>query len=209
MTHVILVRHGETDWNVTNRAQGQAEVALNAAGRHQAEEVAERLAGVDLAAVYSSDLSRAADTAAAIARRHGLDVVLDPDLREIDQGDWEGVDTGTIKQRWPELWGDARHWLRRPGGESPGEVRARALQALRRIVAAHPSDTVAVVSHGGTIRWLSAEAMGYDDRASARLRGVANGGAVAFEARLNGELVELGDLVRLDGRATDVDDPND
>jgi alpha-ribazole phosphatase len=209
MTHMILVRHGATEWNAAKRAQGQADIPLNEDGIRQAKETAERLAGSEIAAVYSSDLLRATATAARIAEAHDLEVRIDPAFREIDQGDWEGVETEQIRRRWPELWGDARHWKPRPNGESPAQVRARGLEGIRRIVEAHPEGTVVVVSHGGTIRWLSAEAMGYDDRASSRLRGVANGGAVALDARIDGGELVLENLVRHDGRATDLDDPND
>lgn len=208
MTRVYLVRHGETVWNLTKRAQGHADVPLNAAGRRQARLAAAELDGVELDAVYASDLARAVDTATPIARAHDLEVTTDPDLREIDQGEWEGLTTDEIKRRWPHLWGAARHHRARPGGESPGQVRARSLEALRRIVAAHPDGAVAVVSHGGTIRWLSAEALGYDDRRSARLRGVSNGGVVSLQARVAGDSLVLDDLVRLDGAAPDQDDPN-
>jgi broad specificity phosphatase PhoE len=89
------------------------------------------------------------------------------------------------------------------------QVRARALEGLKRAVAAHPHGTIIVVSHGGTIRWLSAEALGYDDRRSARIRGLANAGVVSVQAEISDGRLVLTDLLRLDGRATDLDDPND
>lgn len=203
------MRHGETDWNRTRRAQGQADVPLNDEGRAQALEAARHLADVDVVAVYSSDLGRAVDTAAPIADKHGLEVRTDPRLREIDQGEWEGVPVDEIKERWPELWGPARHWRRRPGGESPAEVRVRALAALRDIVRSHPDGAVVVASHGGTIRWIGAAALGLDDRGSARMHGLANGGIVSVEARIEDGRLVLEDLARLDGGPTASDDPND
>ena len=208
MTTVVLVRHGATEWNETKRAQGQADIALSDLGRRQAEAIAHDLADLRIGAVYSSDLQRAVDTARPIAARHGLEVETDPGFREIDQGEWTGLSTAEIKRRWPDLWGSARHYSPRPGGESPGQVRRRALDAIARVVAAHPDDMVVVVSHGGTIRWISAEAEGYDDHESARLRGLSNGGAVSIHARIeNGELA-LGHFKRLDGASPDLDDPN-
>src|SRR5579862_9961834 len=84
MTTLLLVRHGETDWNAERRWQGHADVPLNARGRDQSETLAEQLGGEDIDAIYSSDLSRARDTALAVARRLHLSVVVDPDLREVD-----------------------------------------------------------------------------------------------------------------------------
>jgi broad specificity phosphatase PhoE len=203
-----LVRHGETEWNATKRAQGQADVPLNDAGRLQAEAAAAQLDGVNLAAVYSSDLSRAIDTAEPIARAHGLEVITDPAFREIDQGEWEGLGLKEISARWPELWGPARHYVQRPGGESPEQVQKRALEALARVVERHNGGPVAIVSHGGTIRWIAADALGYDLEGSAKIRGLSNGGAVAMDAILDNGRLELGNLVRIDGQSADVEDPN-
>ena len=209
MTQVLLVRHGATEWNINKRAQGQADVPLTDKGRQQAVDTARQLATFPIKAIYSSDLSRARDTAREIAKIHGLEVVEDPRFREIDQGDWTGLSTEEIQARWPELWGPARHYNARPGGETPQQVRARALEALRDAVAAHPDGTIVVVSHGGTIRWLAAETLGYDDRRSARLRGVGNGGVLCLTAAVNDGRMDLFNLARLDGATPDLDDPND
>jgi broad specificity phosphatase PhoE len=204
-----MVRHGATEWNHDKRAQGMADIELNADGHRQAAETAQYLSRFDLDAVYSSDLKRAVATAEPIASSQGLEVHTDPRFREIDQGEWTGLPVDEIQTKWPDLWGPARHYNARPGGESPGQVRERALAGLADVVGKHPGGIVVLVSHGGTIRWLSAEALGYDDRRSARIRGLGNGGVVSMEGRLeNGELV-LGDLRRLDGSTVDLDDPND
>lgn len=211
MTKVFLVRHGATDWNKEKRAQGHADIDLNEDGHKQAAAVATELAHQHLKAVYSSDLKRALDTATPIAAAHGLEVAIDKDFREIDQGEWEGLTTDEIRSRWPDLWGPNRHYNARPGGESPQQVKERSLRALARAVAAHPGDAeeIAVVSHGGTIRWLSAEALGYDDYRSRRIRGLGNGAVVRLDAHLDGAALVLGNLTRLDGNTTDLDDPND
>lgn len=209
VTTVYLVRHGATEWNHSKRAQGTADIDLNEAGRAQAEDTAERLKDADLSAVYSSDLKRAVDTAHPIAARHGLEVVTDPRFQEIDQGEWTGLHVDEIARRWPEEWGPARHYSRRPGGESPTEVRERALAGLKDAVERTPDGSIVVVSHGGTIRTLSAEALGYDDRRSARIRGLGNGGILCLQARVEaGELILEG-LERHDGATVDLDDPND
>ena len=206
---VFLVRHGATEWNVHKRAQGQADVPLNDKGRLQALDAAKQLTTFDIEAVYSSDLQRAFDTAEAIAHSKGLEVITDLRFREIDQGEWTGLPVAEIERRWPELWGAARHYNARPGGESPHDVRTRALAALKRAVSDHAKGNIVVVSHGGTIRWICAEAAGYDDRRSALLRGVGNGGIVSINAELENEELIVWGLERLDGATPDLDDPND
>lgn len=209
MTKVFIVRHGATDWNNLKLAQGHADIHLNDEGRRQAAETAQHLADEALDAVYSSDLKRAVDTARPIAETHGLEVRTDPRFREIDQGEWEGLHTDEIRTRWPTLWGPHRHYNARPGGESPQQVRARALAGLKDAVAAHPEGTIVLVSHGGTIRWLAAEALGYDDKQSARLRGLGNGAIVSVEAKVADDRLEFANFARLDGNTPDLDDPND
>ena len=91
MTTLLLARHGETDWNRELRIQGSSDIELNELGRQQAQFLAQELTDVDLDAIYSSDLSRARATAAAVAATHGLEVTLDPRLRERSFGSWEGL----------------------------------------------------------------------------------------------------------------------
>jgi probable phosphoglycerate mutase len=143
VSEILLVRHGETEWNRLHRWQGHADVPLNDTGRAQALELARRLAGERVDAVYSSDSSRASETAAAIAAEHGLPVHVDPDLREFDVGGREGLTREEVEQRFPD--GD---W----GGETREEHGERVLRALRRIGARHPDGRVVVVAHGGTLR---------------------------------------------------------
>ena len=156
-----------------------------------------------------ADLKRAIDTATPIADAHGLEVKVEKRFREIDQGEWEGLTVDEIMAKWPDLWGPARHYKARPGGESPGQVRERSLAALRDVVEAHPDDSIVIVSHGGTIRWISAEALGYDEYRSRRIRGLGNGAIVSVAAHLDNGSLLLTDLHRLDGNTTDLDDPND
>jgi broad specificity phosphatase PhoE len=147
MTEILLVRHGETDWNVARRVQGHTDVPLNAAGLEQAAELAQALRPEPLAAVYASDLSRARDTAAAVALVHGLPVNVDADLREKHFGTWEGLTDREIAERFPEAvsggWGD---------GETSEQVAERVMSALTRISAKHGPGPVLVVSHGGPLR---------------------------------------------------------
>lgn len=160
MTRILLARHGETDWNRIGRWQGHADPPLNEAGRSQAAELAERLAGDGIAAVYSSDLKRASETARVVAARLGLDVVEDAGLREIDVGSWSGLTRAEVEQRFPEgyarwLGGEIGH-----DGETREQLTARVVDAVERIAATHPDGTVLVVTHGGSIRALRRHAAG-------------------------------------------------
>ena len=150
-TTILLARHGETDWNVERRVQGQSDPPLNANGRVQARALSQQLAGESLAAVYSSDLSRAYETARAVAEPRGLQVNAVPELREKDFGTWEGLTDTEVLTRFPDArngpWGD---------GETTEDVARRVVEALRRIARAHTGQTVLVVSHGGPLRAVRA-----------------------------------------------------
>jgi probable phosphoglycerate mutase len=154
VTRILLARHGETDWNRIGRWQGHADLPLNDAGRGQAVELAERLAGDGIAAIYTSDLMRASQTARVVADRLGLAVIEDAGLREIDVGSWSGFTRAEVERRFPEgyarwLDGEIGH-----DGETREELTERVVGAVERIAAAHPDDTILVVTHGGAIRAL-------------------------------------------------------
>lgn len=155
--NLILVRHGETDWNRTGRCQGISDVVLNDNGRKQALELGLCLKGEKISAVYSSDLARAISTAEEIARHHGLIVEIDSDLREMDQGDFEGLLFTEIRERYADImreWRDNPEALRIPSGESLTEVQERALRAFERLCGRHDGETVVAVSHNLTITTL-------------------------------------------------------
>lgn len=155
-----LVRHGQTDWNLIGRYQGQADQPLNAAGLAQAHELAGRLAGQHFDALYSSDLARARQTADIVGSALGLDVRLEPRLREIDQGEWEGMFFNDLVTRFEKELirhrGDPS--VGPPGGETLIQVARRAYAAATDIAAAWPGGQVLVVSHGLTISTLLAAA---------------------------------------------------
>jgi probable phosphoglycerate mutase len=147
---VILVRHGETDWNKEKRIQGgSSDPPLNETGRQQAEGLARRLGQEPVEAIYSSLLRRSLDTATAIARRHQLEVVIEPSLREIEAGTLEGVLTGNLGKRLTHLLtADAGSDAlpKPPGGESLADVQRRAWGTIQRLSQKHPHGLV-VVSH--------------------------------------------------------------
>lgn len=149
MPTLLLVRHGQTQWNLERRVQGHTDIPLGEAGVAQARALAEELASETLVAVYASDLARARSTAEIVAQRHGLVVEIDPRLREKNFGSWEGLTDLEIAERFPDArrghWGD---------GETTEEVSERALAAVAGIVALHPAGSVLVVSHGGPLRAL-------------------------------------------------------
>jgi probable phosphoglycerate mutase len=153
VTELLLVRHGETDWNRERRFQGHADRPLNDAGREQARELAGALAGERIDAVYTSDLARARETAEILAAQLGTDVVALRELREIDVGSWQGLSWPEIEERHPDgarRWHETGHgW---DGGETYDELGVRIVAVLREIAARHPGQRVLVVGHGGTVR---------------------------------------------------------
>ena len=164
-TRLIIVRHGETAWNVDLRIQGHTDIALNGQGRLQALQVGQALSGEALDAVYASDLSRAHETAQAIARPHGLSVGAHAGLRERAFGEFEGRTFDEIAALWPD---QSRAWRQRvpefapAGGESLLVFRARVLDALREIAARHVGGQIACVAHGGVLDLIYRAAAGLD-----------------------------------------------
>lgn len=167
-TRIVAIRHGETDWNVGARIQGHTDIALNATGRWQAQRTAQALADERFAAVYASDLARAADTAAALATAAGVDVQLHPGLRERAFGVFEGLAFDELEARWPDA---VRRWRQRDpdfgpeGGETLGAFHARCVAAVLELAARHPGAQIAVVTHGGVLDCLYRAATRIDLRA--------------------------------------------
>lgn len=151
MTELILIRHGQTDWNVEGRYQGQSDVPLNEHGREQARRLASKLQGTQLEAIYSSDLARARETAEILSEATGTPLFLDPRLREIHQGLWEGMLLKDIRRKYArafQLRRDDPLEVAPPEGETVGQLRRRVLAALEAILQAYPHNQVAIVSHG-------------------------------------------------------------
>jgi alpha-ribazole phosphatase len=157
VTRIFLCRHGETSERGRGRCHGRLDLGLSRLGRHQAVQLAETLAAEPLDAVYTSPLRRARETAEPIAARHGLRPVQVDGLSEIDLGRFEGLTYEEAERRFPDvyrLWMEEPLRVRFPGGEDYEEVRRRASEALVEILARHPDEAVAIVSHAGPIRAL-------------------------------------------------------
>jgi alpha-ribazole phosphatase/probable phosphoglycerate mutase len=171
-TRVVLVRHTETEESARGRCYGRLDVGLSPRGLRQAKALADALAGLPLAAVYSSPLARALDTARSLAAARALEPTVLEALAELDFGDLEGLTYDEIGAERPELfraWMDEPALVRFPGGESLADLRARVLPALEQIRGRHERESVAVVAHGGVIRVVLADVLGLQDGALFRL----------------------------------------
>ncbi|PKO44071.1 MAG: histidine phosphatase family protein [Betaproteobacteria bacterium HGW-Betaproteobacteria-3] len=167
-TRIIAIRHGETAWNVDTRIQGQLDIPLNDTGRWQAHRLALALAGEPIAAVYSSDLLRAWDTALSVADAVGQPVVTDEGLRERGFGEFQGRTYAEIEALWPE---EALRWRKRdpdfapPGGESLVALRERVTRTAHALAARHAGEQIVMVGHGGVMDVLYRVATGQDIQA--------------------------------------------
>ncbi len=164
-TRLLLVRHGETAWNAEGRFMGQLDIPLDETGRGQVLTVAMRLRDERPAAIYSSDLARARDTALAIqsALTSHADLKTDPRLREMGFGDWEGLTYAEVRERDPQA---LAHWetdslhVSPPNGETLLTFAERVEDAYYHICAVHREQTVIIIAHGGSLQLLVARALG-------------------------------------------------
>jgi len=193
VTTILLARHGETDWNREGRFQGWADPPLNATGRAQAVDLSVELMAEELAAVYSSPLRRAYETAEVVAASRGLEPVTVDALREVDVGSWSGLSRAEIEQRFPEQYA---RWLDYGQGWEDGETYEqmvdRVVGALQELAEARDGERILAVTHGGPMRAASA----FADRVSyaeARRRSPVVGNTAVLEFA-----VEAGALRRLD-----------
>lgn len=162
-TRILAIRHGETAWNHAGRIQGQLDIGLNDTGRWQAQRLAQALADEPLAAVYASDLCRASETARVLTALRGIELRIEPGLRERGFGAFEGLTAAEIEQQHPVA---ARRWRQRDpgfgpdGGETLLAFHERALAAVAALAARHRGQQVAVVCHGGVLDALYRAAAG-------------------------------------------------
>ncbi|MET8776433.1 histidine phosphatase family protein [Nocardia sp. NPDC050713] len=176
---LILLRHGQTEWNASDRMQGQIDTDLTELGRRQAKEAARELVSRNAIAIVSSDLKRAYDTALALAEHTAVPVVRDPRLRETHLGDWEGLTHLEVDADYPGArvaWRlDATY--RPPNGESKLEVGARSLPVVRELFSERqdwPGRTIILVAHGGLIAALTAALLDLPPQNWPILGGLAN-----------------------------------
>lgn len=188
-TRLVLLRHGQTPWNVTGQFQGQADIPLNDIGRRQAARVAPVMAALRPATIYSSDLQRAAATAAPVAELTGLGVVPDRRLREIHVGSWEGLTRDLMGEADPEFLPAlraGRDHRRSPTGETAHEVGSRMRDALTEIAERHQGETTLVATHGLALRMGTGYLLGYDYAGSWRLGPMDNCGWTILGHRTDG-----------------------
>jgi probable phosphoglycerate mutase len=167
MTTVFLIRHGATVLSKEDRFAGSSDVALSKEGLEEARKLGERLKDEKMSAVYCSDMHRAIHTAEAVAKPHGLTPIPVRGLREIDHGHWEEMVHQEVETKYAaeyKAWEADPLLTPPPGGESGLAVLARSLPALAKIVADHPDQTLAVVSHKATNRLLLCSLLGIDPR---------------------------------------------
>jgi broad specificity phosphatase PhoE len=164
---LLLVRHGQSTWNREHRIQGQLDPPLSDEGRSQAERLGQRLAGRRLAGFYSSDLKRAFETSQMIGAVIGMDAEPAAGLREIYLGDWEGLRTEELAQRFPEAWArwtEEPDWDVVPGGEGAAVFETRVAATLDAILERHSHGDVLLVTHGGLIQVALQRVLGHASR---------------------------------------------
>ena len=174
MARIILVRHGQTEWNRVERFRGRADVPLNETGLAQAQATGQRVAEEwQPVAVYSSPLSRAVKTAGAIAQHFGLSVQIHDGLTDIDYGQWQGLTPDEAKERWPEIhhaWYNLPHTACIPGGETLDDLQARGMAAVNELATQHAEQTVVLVGHTVINRVILLSVLGLGNERFWRLR---------------------------------------
>lgn len=168
MLELLLIRHGQTDWNAIQKVMGRQPIPLNATGRRQAEELAAFLAGARLDAIIASPVRRTMETAEIVARRHpGIVVEEDEGLAEIDYGDWVNLTFAELTEQHGETWRryhEDPNDLVLPGGESMPQVVERVAAVVARVRARFADGRVALVSHADIIKLLLLELLGLEVR---------------------------------------------
>lgn len=165
MTEIVLVRHGETEWNVEEVFRGRTDVELNETGIKQAKLLAQSLSETRIEAVYASPLKRARKTAEIISGHHHLDVKIAPELIDMDFGPWQGLSRHEVSQKYPALyteWANHPDKVKLPSGETLDDVRERAIRLVTEVIAKHRG-AVVLVSHRVVNKALICALLGLDN----------------------------------------------
>ncbi|WP_168801578.1 histidine phosphatase family protein [Glycomyces buryatensis] len=176
MNRLVVMRHGQTEWNVAGRIQGSSDIDLDETGRAQAQSAAPAAAAYEPVRIISSDLRRALDTARPIADIVGVEIELDKRLRERGYGPWEGLMHTEIAEQFPD---DHRRWrsqepLLNPEIETWAELNRRTSEAVRDIVESDVEGTAIIVCHGGSARQVIGGILAWDQTATSALSGMDN-----------------------------------
>lgn len=210
-TTIVLIRHGQTDWNAAGRWQGHTDIPLNQEGLAQARALAARLAAWPITAVYSSDLERARVTAEHLANALNSELTVDERWRERGLGVLEGLTREEVQARYPDL-NLPRTFIDAPEGESYDQLHQRVVGAYTRLMQEHAGEMVAVVSHGGAMRVLISHILGLPREVYApfSLRGNTGISIIDIEEN-NALLARLNDTSHLEGepRTFPTDGPMD
>lgn len=200
MTTILLVRHGQTESNVTGFYMGRSNEDLNDTGYAQAHSLSSRLASLPIASVYTSPIQRAYTTAVILAEPHNIKVKVLDDVSEIQLGDWQGLHQEEISQRWPELW---KQWRTdpsesaMPNGESFKQVTERAIHAFDTVAAAEHGRQAVIVTHEIVIKGLVAHVLGVPNSIYRRFE--IKSASLSVVRLINGktELIRLNDTSHL------------
>jgi broad specificity phosphatase PhoE len=199
-TDILLVRHGQTESNLTGFHMGWSEEDINETGLKQARKLANRLAEYPLASIYTSPMRRARTTAAIIAGPHKLQQVVLKDLCEIELGDWNGLYARDIRQKWPELWEQWQMdptYVTVPNGESIKHVTERAVRAFNLVAESNEGKVAVMVSHDVVIRILVAYVLGVTNKIYRRID-VANCSLTRVRIKNRTQLVVLNDTSHIE-----------
>lgn len=166
MTRIYIVRHGTTEWNQGEIFRGRVDIKLNDTGRAEAQALADYFRPIQLQAIYSSPLSRAWETAQAVADGRELEITPDPSFIDIDFGEWHGLPLKEVKEKYPAIyraWREEPHTVTFPKGESLEQVRHRAWAGLQTIINKSIDQTILIVSHRVVTKLIICSALGLDN----------------------------------------------
>ncbi len=185
-TSLLLIRHGQTDWNVKKKWQGHADIPLNETGFMQANKLAKRLSRWPITAIISSDLQRCVQTAQAVSTELNLPLLTDPIWRERDVGAFSGMTGEETQIAYPEVWaGKKRGLVDPPNGEMFVNLQARSMRAYEKVLAEHAGKMVVVVSHGGLLHTLISQLIEIPGDTYGRISKRGNTGISIVEVKAN------------------------